>query len=126
MKSVFYENLGKICNEFLSEKNFANIESIYNQNDTITLSLNSKKSTDEILYIIFWYYQKEGGGKYFFYKKISHGFFTIEKSSGIIIDYTIEDNISSLSFHETMSKFFKFEILSLYQQLIKMTKPLIN
>ena len=123
MNNVYYEGLRESCLECKCKKNkggyyFYKVNEIINQNNILSLTISPIKTTKHILSVRFLFIRKEKEGLI-----CDGGVFDLEKSTGYISNISL--NSKTLSFHEIMSKFFKFEIVSLYQRLIQISETLL-
>jgi hypothetical protein len=119
MTDVFYDKLADICNISFSGDNKGFKLSNF-QNDLLVFTLENKTPENFCIKFSFFRIGKGNLPKPF---PDCRGGFIIDRDFGFVEKHILEDTV--FSFHEIMSMFFKFEIISLYQKLLKMTKPLL-
>jgi hypothetical protein len=118
MSCVVYEGLLNACKE-VYEKGPGGRLSFSNLNDKFLLykKVFSYEIPENFLYMRYTFFH-DVDGRYNF----SEGFFIIEKDTGFVKAFV--SSCSKISFHEIMCKFFKFEIPTLFQKIIKIPKIL--
>lgn len=107
MNSVFYNGLLNECIDATSKRDGLSLPHLELFKNNAGITFFKEESSDDTFLITYEYF-------HYLDKIFIQGSFIIERSSGIIIK---EIGISDIpiSFHEMMSNFFEFEILSLYQ-----------